>query len=474
MKASKFSLVCSCVILSAWAVMQGCADPAGKEAGGSEASRMEEAEAELPDSLYFWEHIAPIAVQRCTPCHHEGGAGPFPLQAYSDFARRLKTVHLAIADGFMPPWPADPNYSRFKNEKVLKPYEKQALLAWIKQGGKEGRVDSSTAHLLQSFPQSVSHAQADYIASFPDTVHIEAGRGDRFYYAKIPFELERDTFISAFSFKPGNRQLVHHVNGHLINYEEGQKSDLYAGSWLEDAEVRSSIHAYRDMNIANDDGSFPSLRVSAFNYLPGVEAQLYPPGLGSMRLAKKGVLLLNTLHYGPSAVDTFDLSEVHFHFAEKAPERPLLELHLGTQGISAVKPTFIIPAGEVKRFETRYRLEEDISVLTVNPHMHLLGKSFRAFATSPDKADTIPLIHIPEWDFRWQYFYTYPQILPIPKGYEVVVEAVFDNSINNPHNPNSPPKTMQAAGANMKTTDEMFQFFLNYLSYREGDENISL
>ena len=106
--------------------------------------------------------------------------------------------------------------------------------------------------------------------------------------------------------------------------------------------------------------------------------------------------------------------------------------------------------------------------------MHLLGKTFRAYAYSPHGEDTIPMVDIPKWDFRWQYFYTYKQMLHIPKGYTIRVEASFDNTADNPFNPNDPPKTLYEAGKNMKTTDEMFQFFVNYVPYRKGDENVAL
>jgi len=106
--------------------------------------------------------------------------------------------------------------------------------------------------------------------------------------------------------------------------------------------------------------------------------------------------------------------------------------------------------------------------------MHLLGQTFTAFAVSPNKQDTINLIHIPEWDFRWQYFYTYPTMLKIPKGYEIVANATFDNTMENPLNPNKPPVTLKEGGAQMKTTDEMFQFFITYVPFRAGDENFKL
>jgi hypothetical protein len=250
------------------------------------------------------------------------------------------------------------------------------------------------------------------------------------------------------------------------------KDDHWSGEWLLDAEEVSSLEAYRRMELQNDDGSYPPLLVSAFNYLPGVEPVRYPKGLGGMKIAEKGVFLLNTLHYGPSPVDTTDFSEIHLYYADRKPERPLRELHLGTQGISKIEPEFIIYADSICSFTTRYTIKEDISVLTINPHMHLLGTYFEAFAHA--NGDTIPLIRIPRWDFRWQFFYTYENPLKIPKGYEVVVNAVFDNTQDNPFNPFIPPKTLRESGEHMKTTDEMFQFFINYVPYREGDEKIAL
>lgn len=438
--------------------------------GTTSAAEVEGGEIAIPDSVTFWEHIAPLVALRCAPCHHEGGAGPFTLLSYKDFRKRLKTVRAAVADGYMPPWPADPDYRRFKDEKRLTPHEKALMMKWMQTGAAEGSPPSGEHIDLAE----VELPEPDVRIPFPDTVQIRGSMRDRFYLAKIGFELPKDTVLAAIAFVPGNRQAVHHVNGHLINYQPSMKTDVNEGSWIENAEVRTSLSAYEDMKIANDDGSYPPMRVSAFNYLPGTEAVRYPGGIGTVNISRKGAFLLNTLHYGPAPKDTFDLSEIHLYYAAENAERPLLELHLGTQGETAVEPDFVIPAGRKASFVTRYRVKEDISALTVNPHMHLLGKSFKAYAASPDGRDTIPLVSIPQWDFRWQYFYTYRKMLKIPKGYVITAEAEFDNTAENPFNPYNPPKTMRAAGRNMKTTDEMFQFFVNFVPYQEGDEYIQL
>ena len=96
-----------------------------------------------------------------------------------------------------------------------------------------------------------------------------------------------------------------------------------------------------------------------------------------------------------------------------------------------------------------------------------------AIAATPD-GKTIPLINIPKWDFRWQYFYTFPKMVKVPKGSTIAAIAVYDNTANNPNNPFSPPRTVIGTNGSMCVTDEMFQFIMRYLPYKPGDENISL
>lgn len=183
---------------------------------------------------------------------------------------------------------------------------------------------------------------------------------------------------------------------------------------------------------------------------------------------------MNTLHYGPSYKDTTDRSRFNLWFTDTPPERPMRELALGTLGMSPVVPPLIIPPDTVMTFTTSMTVPKDISVITINPHLHLLGKHFLAYAVTPAR-DTIPLIRINNWDFRWQYAYTFTHMLHVPKGSVIRVEASFDNTANNPNNPHDPPHLVrEPEKGSMRTTDEMLQFFVNYLDYRPGDEQFSL
>src|SRR6185436_11626969 len=109
--------------------------------------------------------------------------------------------------------------------------------------------------------------------------------------------------------------------------------------------------------------------------------QKYPEGLGGYFLPRKGVFLLNDLHYGfTNKDDVLDSSFINIFFSKTPPNRPVQEFQLGTLGVAPVEPDLIILPNTVKPVSSRFSVPFDISILTVNPHMHLLGKSFKAYA----------------------------------------------------------------------------------------------
>jgi hypothetical protein len=179
------------------------------------------------------------------------------------------------------------------------------------------------------------------------------------------------------------------------------------------------------------------------------------------------------LHVGRRDSTYVDSSVIRIYLSKSPIKRPLQEFQLGTLGVSPVEPNLKIEPHTIKEVYSRYTLPETISIITINPHMHLLGKSFKAYALSP-QGDTIRLIDIPRWDFNWQYFYTFKKPVKIPKGYTIVAEGVYDNTVKNPFNPNTPPKLVQDQNGSMRSVDEMFQFIISYVPYQEGDELIDL
>lgn len=423
-----------------------------------------------PEKLTFTQHIAPIIFKNCVVCHRNDGIAPFSLETYKAVWRKKKTIVNVTRRNFMPPWPADPSYSHFIDERVLTEEEKLMLKLWVDHGAKEG--PQSALPDLPEFPNGSLLGKPD-LTLYLDSVLIEPHGKDMFLTIKIPYKIKSDTFVRAVEFVPGIGNNVHHLNGHLLNYDPAKKRNVFEGARKANLQSVNYAQEFSKLMMLNDDGSEPDRIHSAVNYLPGVYPTIYPEGIGGFKLNKIGAFVANDIHYGPSHKTIMDKSRLNIFFAPKPPDRPTFELMLGTNGQSEIIPPLVIPPNKIITCRTKGVVPEDISVLTINPHMHLLGRSFKAFGLTPI-GDTIKLIHIPRWDFRWQYFYTFKKPVKLPKGTIIIVEGVFDNTIDNPNNPNSPPKTISDNNKSMKTSDEMFQFIITWMQYKQGDEDIEL
>jgi hypothetical protein len=427
----------------------------------------------IPQTVTFTEHIAPVLYRNCTFCHRPGGNAHFALVTYADARKSAGAIAYVTKERLMPPWPADPHYTEFVGQRLLTEREIKLIEKWAAEGAPQGPAENQPP--LPSYTQG-SEAGTPDLRIPVQPYFLKGNSSDKFLLVKVPYELPADTFASLIEFVPGNKNVVHHVNGDMVKYQFDKKQNVFAGDRLVNMEEDTSSlrHAFEKLGLPNDDGSYPVLQKSVVNYLPGVVGQKYPEGIGGYRLPRKGAFLFNDLHYGfTSKDDITDSSYINVFFSKIPPERPAQEFQLGTLGVVPVEPDLIIQPGEIKHVFSRFTVPFDISVLTINPHMHLLGKTFKAYALQPS-GDTIRLISIPRWDFNWQYFYTFKKMLKIPKGSTIVAEGVYDNTKQNLNNPFSPPQLVSDRNGSMKATDEMFQFIVTYLPYKQGDENVSL
>jgi hypothetical protein len=427
-------------------------------------------EKKLPEQVTYEAHIKPLLQIHCNYCHYKN-SGHLPLTSFVDAKRFSSSIKYVVDQRIMPPWPADPHYSSFLNQRVLDEYDKQLITKWINDGLREG--DKTAINEVENSENPFTLEKPDLVLAVQPTF-IKQHANDQFLVVKVPFELPAETYVSVIEFVPGKHQVVHHVNGDLVKYVDTKKKNVFSGIYSLPITHDSTIkQVFEKMDLPNDDGTYPILQKSVVNYLPGVYAQIYKNGIGGYLLPKKGCFLLNDLHYGTSKTDIWDSSYIRIYFAKTPPKRPLQEFQLGTLGVAPVLPNLLIFPNTVKKVHSQYIIPNDISLVTINPHMHLLGKSFKAYVVIP-KGDTIPLIHIPNWDFNWQYFYTFPKLLKIPKGSLMIAEGVYDNTVKNLLNPFTPPQLVSDNKGSMKSTDEMFQFIVSYVPYKVGDENIDL
>lgn len=421
------------------------------------------------EPVYFAEHVAPIIHQTCVTCHHADGPAPFELITFHDIASKGKLIAHVTANRIMPPWPADPSYSHFANETYLNDSQIQLIQRWVDGGCLPG--DTATLVQTERLRKQWDLGKPDLIVRLPKPIKVPGNNSDLFMVVKIPFELPKDTFIKAIEFVPGKKRLVHHMNAHIIQFDPQKKKDLMEGALYVNQDQSKSQTIHKELGLLNDDGTYAPMTPSVCNYLPGSQFRFYPNEIGGYQMGRKNAFYLNDLHFGPSAIEEVDSSYFKIYFSKHPPKRPVSEFQIGTLGLAPVLPKLLVKPGEVKSFQIAFTVPQDISILTLVPHMHLIGKKYLAYAIKPS-GDTIRLIRINNWDFRWQYFYQPPTLLKIPRGSVIYVHGVYDNTAENPNNPFSPPREIGEREGSMRTTDEMFQLIITYVPYQKGDENI--
>jgi len=439
-------------------------------------TQTQEKTEEMYSSISWSEHIAPIIYKNCSPCHRPGQSGPFSLLSYADAVKKAKQIKFVTKTKYMPPWPADANYSHFVGELGLTDDHIKQISNWVDSNTPRG--DSTKEIVSQVYKNISFFGKPDLVINAQRAVQIKGNGTDAFLIMKFPYQIEKDTIADIIEFVPHQRKLVHHVNGHLISYDQKREFNYVSGENIHSDTKAQLIDVYKSMHIPYTDKlqpNFPTLTPNTVYYLPGYIPPSYPSEIGGYRLKKNGAFLLNNIHYGPSNKDLLDSSYINVFFKKDPIKRAIIEKQLGTFGVSKIEPEFIIPPNQVKTFHTQATIEKPISMLSINPHMHLIGKTFWAFAVKPN-GDTIPLIKINKWDFKWQYYYTFKHPIKLDAGTTIQVYGTFDNTKENILNPYSPPQTIaQGNGVeSMKTTEEMFQFIFTFVPYKDGDEKIDL
>jgi hypothetical protein len=298
------------------------------------------------------------------------------------------------------------------------------------------------------------------------------------------YSIPTDTNVLAFEFTPGNPKAVHHANTWVFP-DTSEYDRFYTRIYPELVPYPAQIAdttplempfiiyiPVLDSNIPLS--TFPDFfpRVAPLYYdgwVPGTSARTWPEGFG-FRLPSKGVIIMQ-LHYGPSPIELEDQSMVNIFFTDKKVTRMIESYNIGSSGgIAEPTPKLLLPPDSVRSFEITAETVKDLSYMALNPHMHFLGKEMKAFAITPDN-DTIPLVWIRHWDFRWQEFYKPISLIRIPKGSLIKVFATFDNRSSNPSNQYSPPREI-IQGPN--STDEMMSLIVMSVEYQPGDEKIFL
>ncbi len=412
----------------------------------------------------YSEHVAPIIYENCTNCHRAGEIGPFPLTNYSEASSWASMIKFVTQSKYMPPWSPDVNYSHFVGEKTLTDAEIQTIADWVDNGAPQG--DPSLEPPLPNFSTGSQVGTPDLVLQMAQPHNITGNFKDDYRVFVIPSGFSNNKEIASLEFRPGNASVVHHV---LFAY------DLTGTAAAMDA--ATSEYGY----VSFGDFGFNEAVFLPWIYTPGNDPLVLPEGIGEIIPANADLLI--QVHYAPVGIDQTDQSSINV-FYKDVTDPIVREIQTGITSpadiIGGGFGSFFIPPNDVKTFEaegtsnligiSQVPTNQDISMIGINPHMHLLGKSYEIYAVTPTN-DTINLINIPDWDFNWQGAYTFEKMVKIPANSQWFTKAVYDNTSNNPSNPNFPPQTV-TWGDN--TGDEMLIVFYYYVPYQNGDENIYL
>ena len=404
----------------------------------------------LNAQVNYSEHIAPIIYDNCTSCHRQGEVAPFSLTSYDEVAAWSGMIEYVTAIKYMPPWKPDVGYSSFFGEKTLSDNEIQLIADWVAAGLPQGNPNLEPT--LPDFPSGSQLGTPDLVIEMEEDYFIEGNNLDEYRIFVLPTGLTEDKEIAAIEFRPGNKTAVHHA---LIAYETGGLANI------KDAlDQDYGYEAFGGFGVPVD-GRFTG-------YTPGIQTVFFPEGIGATLPANADLLL--QVHYAPLPTDETDKSLLNIFYkkTEDPITREVEQLSVTPLDLDGGWFSFTIPPNEVKSFHGTTTVSEEISLISVYPHCHYLGKDWEIFAITPTN-DTINIIRIEEWDFNWQGSYTFDRMKKIPEGSVIHVNASYDNTIHNPYNPSFPPITVSWGEG---TTDEMYLVGMSYVPYQEGDENI--
>ncbi len=389
--------------------------------------------------ITYARDIAPILQQRCETCHRPGQVAPFAIANYGEAKSHADMIVEVTRRRLMPPWiPGPQTAHRFVGQRWLSDRELELLDKWVEQGCALG--DTADLPPRPTFAEGWQLGIPDLVVRMQEPFAVPASGPDLLQNFVLPIEIPEDKLVAAVEFHPGNKRVVHHAV--LFLDDKGRARELDA--------------ATPEPGYANfgGPGFLPSGALGGWSV--GNTARRLPNEMG--RYLKQGSDLVVQVHYHPTGKIEVDQSEVGLYFVDKPVEQSLREPAKLVGSIWMANYEMDIPAGESNyRRSTSYTLPADLIMVGIVPHMHLLGKSMRVTATQPSKRPEV-LIDIPDWNYNWQDEYYYERPIRLKAGTKIDVEAVFDNSSDNPSNPSSPPERVTWGEA---TTDEMlFCFFL--------------
>jgi len=392
-----------------------------------------EAKLAVTAPLTYHARISRIVQQHCIECHRAGGVAPFGLETYDQVTSHAGMIRKMVDRGAMPPWFAAPtpegHASPWVNDRTLPAADKRDLLAWLAGGKADG--DPKDAPLARTFPQEWQIGTPDAVIQIPQPIAVKPTGKMPYQNVYVETSFAEDRWVQALEVRPTAREVVHHVLIFVLPKQTNATATA----------TNSSSRRRRQRD--EEGGNFLAA------YVPGNNLLRYESDFA--KLLPAGATLQFQIHYTPNGTATQDQTRLGLVFAKEPPKHEVRVLGVVNMGFR------IPPGADNHEVKGTAPVLFDAKVLSFMPHMHVRGKAFRYELERPDGSKQL-VLDVPHYDFNWQLQYKLAEPLDAPKGSKILATGWFDNSTNNPANPD-PAREVRWGP---QTDDEMMLGYLEY------------
>jgi hypothetical protein len=371
-------------------------------------------------TVTFYRDVLPILQQHCQECHREGEIAPFAMMTYEQTRPWAKAIRDAVLGRVMPPWFAADEAHIFSNDRRLSKRDIETIAAWVDTGAPKGNAQD--APNPRQFVTGWRIGTPDMVVSMPDGYQVPQSGEVPWQYFTAHTNFKEDRWVRALEVRPGDSAVVHHIR--VFAREPGSKAFMELNSKLSDERQHP-----RNAPLDNGAGVLAGPNVGSgelATYVPGGDPLVLNSDYAV--LVKAGSDIVFEVHYAPNGKAVTDRSRIGLVFAAHPPKMQVTEVGLANVNLR-------IPAGAPNhQVDSNVTLREDMWLLSLWPHMHFRGKSLQLTALYPSGESEV-LLDVPHYNFNWQMSYVLSRPRLLPKGTELRCVTHFDNSSDNPYNP---------------------------------------
>ena len=394
----------------------------------------------------YSKDVSRIFRAKCEGCHRDADIAPFALKDYDAAVTWASDIRRVVSNNIMPPWKPRSDMA-FRNNNSLSDDDKQTILDWVEAGSPEG--DPADLPEPLTITGSWLLGYPDQVLTMSQTYTPDVG-SDVYRCFVLDPGSDAIRYLSSIDVVPGARSIVHHV---LLYAETPDQAGKYPSDALDG---QDGLPGYSCFGGPGFNISASNLKSLLGGWAPGQRPYFLPDDYGIEIGAKARIVM--QIHYFPVGRTDTDQTQIGLYFTKKKPAQTLLEVPL-------IQDQFRIPAGASSYNAPTYSLSlpafiDDVKVVWAYPHMHLLGRKISLDVIGADKTKATG-IAIDDWDFNWQGSYSYATPIAIPGGTTLSLNCNYDNSADNPRNPNNP---LKAVTWGERTTDEMCIVFVGLVS----------